>query len=60
MTVVNYCKNRPLPDRVKIALLDLVDRLDYVYLKTDGTYGDLDKIVSDKLRYIHKLTDKGE
>lgn len=60
MAAVNYCKNKPLPDKVKIALLDLVDRLDCAYLRLDGTYGDLDKIVSDKLRYIHNLMDKGD
>lgn len=37
------------------ALADLVDRIDYVYAKTDGTYGELDVCVADKVKYIEKL-----
>lgn len=59
MSAINYCKNKPLPDDVKLALLDLVDRLDYCYLRLDGTYEGLHRIVSDKVHYIHRLMDRG-
>jgi hypothetical protein len=36
-------------------MLDLLDRIQYAYLKTDGTYGDLAHVVSDKVTYIEKL-----
>lgn len=36
-------------------MLDLLDRIQYAYLKTDGTYGNLAFVVSDKVKYIEKL-----
>lgn len=51
----DYDKNREVPKEVSHAMLDLLDRIQYAYLKTDGTYGDLASVVSDKVKYIEKL-----
>lgn len=34
------------------AILTLLDALDTVYLTTDNTYGDLDKLVAEKLQNV--------
>lgn len=51
----DYDKDREVPKEVSHAMLDLLDRINYTYLKTDGTYGDLASVVSDKVKYIEKL-----
>lgn len=51
----DYDKTREVPKEVSHAMLDLIDRIQYAYLKTDGTYGDLASVVSDKVKYIEKL-----
>lgn len=33
----------------------LLDAIDYAYLKTDGTYGDLALVVADKVEYLKSL-----
>lgn len=33
----------------------LLDAIDYAYLKTDGTYGDLAFVVADKVEYLKSL-----
>lgn len=38
-----------------IAILTLLDALDTVYLTTDNTYGDLDKLVAEKVQYVKSL-----
>lgn len=30
----------------------LIDAIDYAYLQTDGSYGDLSPVVSDKIRFL--------
>lgn len=60
MSAIDYCKNKRLPDSVKVALLDLVDRIDHGYRKVDGTYGNLDPLVADKMKYVHRLMDGGK
>lgn len=55
MAWYDYDNGREVPKEVAHAMLDLIDRINYVYLKTDGTYGNLDSIVSDKVKYIEKL-----
>lgn len=37
------------------ALLDLVDRIDYVYSNSDNSYKPLNPCVADKVKYIHTL-----
>lgn len=51
----DYAKEHTLPKEVCIALMDLMDRINYAYLKVDGTYGGLQTVVSDKVKYIEKL-----
>lgn len=55
MAWYDYDKDREVPKEVSHAMLDLIDRIQYAYLKTDGTYGDLASGVSDKVKYIEKL-----
>ena len=33
----------------------LLDAIDYAYLQTDGTYGDLALVVADKVEYLKSL-----
>lgn len=33
----------------------ILDAIDYAYLKTDGTYGDLALVVADKVEYLKSL-----
>lgn len=47
-----------LTQQIADALADLVDRIDYVYARTDGTYGELDVCVADKVKYINKLLEE--
>jgi len=55
MSARDYCKNRSLPEAVKVALLELVDRLDYYYYDSESrTYVGLEKVVADQLRFIHR------
>lgn len=35
-------------------MLDLIDRINYAYLKIDGSYGDLHPCVSDKVKLIER------
>lgn len=35
-------------------MLDLIDRINYAYLKVDGTYGSLHHVVSDKVKLIER------
>lgn len=51
----DYAKEHTLPKEVCIALMDLMDRINYAYLEVDGTYGGLLPVVSDKVKYIEKL-----
>lgn len=44
-----------VPKEAVSAMLDLIDRIQYAYLKLDGTYGNLHPVVSDKVKYIEKL-----
>lgn len=60
MSAIDYCKKKPLPDNVKEALLDLVDRIDHDYRMLDGTYGNLSPLVANKVKYIHRLMDGGK
>lgn len=55
----DYAKTHKLTQDVCIALMDLVDRIDYVYLNTDGSYGNLARPVSDKVKYIKHLIHNG-
>lgn len=55
MSWCDYDKYREVPKEVSHAMLDLLDRIQYAYLKTDGTYGDLASVVSDKVKYIEKM-----
>lgn len=55
MVWADYAKNHKIPKEVCIALMDLIDRINYGYLKVDGTYGNLHTVVSDKVKYIEKL-----
>lgn len=58
MAARDYCKNKKLPDDVKVALLELVDRLDYYYYDTEKrTYVGLEQPVADELRLIHRKMD---
>lgn len=43
-----------VPKEVVKYMLDLIDRINYAYLKTDGTYGNLAYVVSDKVKLIEK------
>lgn len=43
-----------VPKEVVKYMLDLIDRINYAYLKTDGTYGNLAHVVSDKVKLIEK------
>lgn len=36
----------------------LIDAIDYVYLRTDGSYIDLSPVVTDKLNYIKSILNK--
>lgn len=51
----DYAKEHTLSKEVCIALMDLIDRINYGYLEVNGTYGDLHPVVSDKVKYIEKL-----
>lgn len=58
MAARDYCKNRSLPESVKVALLELVDRLDYYYYDVESrTYVGLEQVVADQLRFIHRKMD---
>ena len=43
-----------VPKEVVHCMLDLIDRINYAYLETDGKYGDLAYVVSDKVKLIEK------
>lgn len=43
-----------VPKEVVQCMLDLVDRINYAYLQTDGMYGDLAYVVSDKVKLIER------
>lgn len=51
----DYANEHSLSKEVCIALMDMMDRINYVYLKVNGSYGDLSPVVSDKVKYIEKL-----
>lgn len=55
MAWAGFIKNHTVPKEAIEAMLDLLDRIQYAYLKVDGTYGDLHPIVSGKVKYIEKL-----
>ena len=58
MPARDYCKNRSLPEAVKVALLELVERLDYYYYDVESrTYVGLEQVVADQLRFIHRKMD---
>lgn len=43
-----------VPKEVVKYMLDLIDRINYAYLQTDGKYGNLAYVVSDKVKLIEK------
>ena len=43
-----------VPKEVVNYMLDLIDRINYAYLQTDGKYGNLAHVVSDKVKLIEK------
>lgn len=51
----DYDKEHEVSKEVTHAMLDLIDRINYAYLKVDGTHGDLASVVSKKVKYIEKL-----
>lgn len=53
MALANYPAEDVPKEAIKY-MLDLVDRIQYAYLRTDGKYGDLHKSVSDKVKLIEK------
>ena len=55
MAWADFTKNYTVPKEAVDAMLDLLDRIQYAYLKVDGTYGDLHPVVSGKVKYIEKL-----
>ena len=55
MAWADFDKNYTVPKEAVTAMLDLIDRIQYAYLKVDGSYGDLHPVVSDKVKYIEKL-----
>lgn len=55
MIWADYAKEHTLSKEVCIALMDLIDRINYGYLEVNGAYGDLHPVVSDKVKYIEKL-----
>lgn len=55
MAWADFDKNYTVPKEAVSAMLDLLDRIQYAYLKVDGTYGDLHPVVSGKVKSIEKL-----
>ena len=55
MIWADYAKEHTLSKEVCIALMDLIDRINYGYLEVNGAYGDLHPVVSDNVKYIEKL-----
>lgn len=55
MAWADFTKNYTVPKEAVDAMLDLLDRIQYAYLKVDGTYGDLHPVVSGKVKCIEKL-----
>ena len=55
MAWADFIKNHTVPKEAVTAMLDLIDRIQYAYLKFDGTYGGLHPVVSDKVKYIENL-----
>ncbi len=55
MAWADFDKNYIVPKEAVSAMLDLLDRIQYAYLKVDGTYGDLHPVVSGKVKSIEKL-----
>lgn len=55
MAWTDFDKNYTVPKEAVSAMLDLLDRIQYAYLKVDGTYGDLHPVVSGKVKHIEKL-----
>lgn len=55
MAWADFDKNYTVPKEAVNAMLDLLDRIQYAYLKVDGTYGDLHPVVSGKVKHIEKL-----
>lgn len=55
MAWADFDKNYTVPKEAVHAMLDLIDRIQYAYLKIDGSYGALHPVVSDKVKYIEKL-----
>ena len=54
MSWAEYDTHNEVPQEVVHAFFDLLDRINYAYLKIDGTYGDLHPVVRDKVKYIEK------
>lgn len=55
MAWADFTKTYTVPKEAVEAMLDLIDRIQYAYLKVDGTYGDLHPVVSGKVKSIEKL-----
>ena len=51
-SMLSRFSNRPPQCHQWTAILTLLDALDTVYLTTDNTYGDLDKLVAEKLQNV--------
>lgn len=51
-SLLSRFSNRPPQYHQWTAILTLLDALDTVYLTTDNTYGDLDKLVAEKLQNV--------
>ncbi len=51
MSWSEYDTHNYVPQEVVHAFFDLLDRINYAYLKIDGTYGDLHPVVRDKVNY---------
>lgn len=60
MAWAHFDERYTVPKEAVHAMLDLIDRIRYGYLKLDGTYGDLHPVVSDKVKYIEKLLYKAK
>ena len=55
MAWADFDKTHTVPKEAVHAMLDLIDRIQYAYLKVDGSYGELHPVVSDKVKYIEKI-----
>ncbi len=55
MAWTDFDKKYTVPKEAVNAMLDLLDRIQYAYLKLDGSYGDLHPVVSGKVKHIEKL-----